>query len=165
MKLLCDFLNLTCLGWHWLIEIFQWLGFCLLAPRHAPAFCIAWDKQIRDAHFSDDSLAEGPHGYLWQILQTLPRFKPGKTVVVIEVGVWWMGDVIYKKGSKGSEGPHAVPDRLRRYRGDPLGQCRPGDPRCPLRLNPNPVKIAAAAHLASAYNLKKVLFRHVRQSR
>ena len=87
------------------------------------------------------------------------------TVVVKEVGVWWMGDVIYKEGGKGSEGPHAIPDRLCRYGSDPLGQCRPDDPRGPCHLNPNPVKIAAAAHVANAYNLKKVLLRHVLQRR
>ena len=32
-------------------------------------------------------------------------------------------------------------------------------------LNPNPVKIAAAIHMAGAYNLKKVLPRHVLQRR
>ena len=36
---------------------------------------------------------------------------------------------------------------------------------CPRHLNPNPVKIAAAAHMAGAYNLKKVLPRHVLQRR
>ena len=36
---------------------------------------------------------------------------------------------------------------------------------CTRHLNPNPVKIAAAAHMASAYNLKKVLLRHVLQRR
>ena len=57
------------------------------------------------------------------------------------------------------------PYRVRRYGGDPLGQCRPGDPRGPCHLNPNPVKIAAATHMAGAYNLKKVLPRHVLQRR
>ena len=126
-------------------------------------FVFAWDKQIRDAQYSEDSLAEGPHCHLWKILQTLARVKPGMIVVVTEVGVWSMGDVIYKEGGKGSEGPHAVLDRLCRYGGDPLGQCRPRDPRGPCHLNPNPVKIAAAALKASAYNLKKVLPRHVLQ--
>ena len=36
---------------------------------------------------------------------------------------------------------------------------------CPRHLNPNPVKIAAAAHMTGAYNLKKVLLRHVLQRR
>ena len=36
---------------------------------------------------------------------------------------------------------------------------------CPRHLNPNPVKIAAAAHMAGTYNLKKVLPRHVLQRR
>ena len=97
-------------------------------------FVFAWDKQICDAQHSEDSLAEGPHAHLWQILKTLARLKPGMTVVVREVGFWWMADVIYKEGGKGSKGPHAVPDRLCRYGGDPLGQCRPGDPRCPCHL-------------------------------
>ena len=87
------------------------------------------------------------------------------TVVVKEVGFCWMGGVIYKEGGKGSEGPHAVPDHLCRYGGDPLAQRRPGDLRGPCHLNPNPVKIAAAAHMASDYNLKKVLLRHVLQRR
>ena len=60
-------------------------------------FVFAWDKQIRDAQYSEDSLAEGPHCHLWKILQTLARVKPGMIVVVTEVGVWSMGDVIYKE--------------------------------------------------------------------
>ena len=68
-------------------------------------FVFAWDKQIRDALYSEDSLAEGPHGHLWQILQTLARLKPGMTVVVTEGGFWWMAEVTYKEGGKGSEVP------------------------------------------------------------
>ena len=68
-------------------------------------FVFAWYNQIRDAQYSEDSHSEGPHGHLWQILQTLARVKPGMAVVVTEVGFWWMGDVIYKEG--GARDPKA----------------------------------------------------------
>ena len=43
---------------------------------------------------------------------------------------------------------------------------RPPNPAgVPPHLNPNPVKIAAATQMAGAYNLKKVLPRHVLQRR
>ena len=40
-------------------------------------FVFDWDKQIRDAKYSEDSLAEGPYGHLWQILQTLLASSQG----------------------------------------------------------------------------------------
>ena len=40
-------------------------------------FVFDWDKQIRDAQYSEDSLVEGPYGYLWQILQTLLASSQG----------------------------------------------------------------------------------------
>ena len=51
--------------------------------------------------------------------------KPGMTVVVTEEESWWMGDVLFMEGrSTQPKGAHPVLDHLRRYRHDPLGQCR-----------------------------------------
>ena len=72
-----------------------------------------------------------------------------------------MGYVIYNEGGARDPKVLTLTCRLCRYGGDPLGQCQPGDSRGPRYQNPNPVKIAAAIHMAGAYNLKKVLPRHV----
>ena len=47
-----------------------------------PPSVFVWDKQIRDAHYSEDSLAEGPHGHWWQFLQNLAQEKKGSGWVV-----------------------------------------------------------------------------------
>ena len=57
----------------------------------------------------------------------------------------------------------------RRHRRSAGRSCRPRLPSIPAgldrRQNLNPVKIAAATHMAGAYNLKKVLPRYVLQRR
>ena len=47
-----------------------------------PPSVFVWDKQIRDAQYSEDSLAEGPHGHWWQFLQNLAQEKKGSGWVV-----------------------------------------------------------------------------------
>ena len=61
-------------------------------------------------------------------------------------------------GGYENQGPEALEPRFFVLLGGLTGMC-------PRLQSSNPVKIAAAAHMAGAYNLKKVLPRHVLQRR
>ena len=82
-------------------------------------------NHLGNPHGGQQQMSED-HGCSNQISHEDPLFlsvKPGMTVVITEKDSWWMGDVLFMEGGARNPRCHPVPNRLHRYRQDPLGQC------------------------------------------